>query len=153
MSNKKLNVNLMLGGGLVVGTVVIGGLVLVSESQKTESNQSIDTNINNSTELSSFKDGEYYTEAEYYVEPAGKTEYIGVTLTIQNGEIIDVQTVAVEEGEKIESEYNNKFEKSVQEKIIGKNLNQVSEINVSGSSLTSDGFNKAIDNIKLDSRI
>jgi uncharacterized protein with FMN-binding domain len=97
-----------------------------------------------STEL---KDGTYNADGSY--RTPGGSESIGVTITLQNGTI---QDVALKQQAKSNDavEYQSKFASGYRSLVVGKNINEVKLSRVAGSSLTSNGFNDALEQIKQD---
>ena len=98
---------------------------------------------------STYQDGTY-TATGSYTSPGG-TEEITVTLTIEN----DVITAATAEGGATKppsSQYQGEFVDNFAALIIGKDIDDVSLDKVAGSSLTSGGFNAAVETIKSDAQ-
>lgn len=96
-----------------------------------------------------FKDGTY-TETGSYTTPGGQ-ESITVTVTITGG-VITATSAEGSGGNGNTIEYQGKFIGGYKDLVVGKKVDDVSLSRVSGSSLTSQGFNKAIDAIKKDAQ-
>ena len=95
----------------------------------------------------SYTDGEY-TESAEYSSPNG-TEEVTVTVTLADGVITAVE--AVGDGDNPNSKrYQTEFSDGIADVVVGKNIDEISVDKVAGSSLTSAGFNDAIDAIKAD---
>lgn len=97
------------------------------------------------SQITAYKDGTYSADG-IYTTPENQ-EKIGVTVTLKDNIITaaDVQEKAVlRESQR----YQEDFISGYKEKVIGKNINDVKLSRVSGSSLTSRGFNNAINQIK-----
>lgn len=112
----------------------------VSENPVSESHRS-------STNTTSFKDG-IYSATGSYLTPGGR-ESIKLTVTIENGKIVDSMignTSASGEA----AEYQSHFLSRYKTEVIGRNVDDVSLSRVAGSSLTSHGFNEALKEIKTD---
>ena len=102
-----------------------------------------------STDISEYKDGTYSATGTY-LSPGGR-ESIELTVTIKDGVITD--TSLVKNATSTEAkEYQGHFEHSYKELVIGKKVNGLSLTRVAGSSLTSGGFNEALDEIRDDAR-
>ena len=89
-----------------------------------------------------------YTATGSYSSPGG-TETISISLTLSD----DVITAATAEGEATggpSSQYQGEFEENFAALIVGKDIDDVSLDKVAGSSLTSGGFNAAVETIKSD---
>lgn len=98
-----------------------------------------------SSSTSSLKDGMYSATGNYQT-PGGR-ESIGVTVTLSSGTITDasVQQKA-SGGESVE--FQGKFASGFKSLVVGKNIDEVSLSRVAGSSLTSGGFNNALQDIE-----
>jgi len=99
------------------------------------------------TGASTYADGTY-TESASYQSPNG-TETIDVTITLTDDVITDVEVVG--HGESPDSKhYQGEFIGGIDAIVVGKDIDSISVSKVAGSSLTSGGFNKAVEAIKLD---
>ena len=94
-----------------------------------------------------YADGDYSAEGSYS-NPGGEST-VKVDLTISDGTISDV-TVTPEAKNGTSKQYQEKFAGGVSGEVVGKSLDDVKVSKVAGSSLTSGGFNKAIEQIKTD---
>jgi uncharacterized protein with FMN-binding domain len=95
----------------------------------------------------SYTDGTY-TESADYTSPGG-TETVEVTVTLADGIITEVE--AVGDGDNPNSKrYQSEFAGGIADVVVGKSIDEISVDKVAGSSLTSSGFNDAIDAIKAD---
>lgn len=119
----------------------------VSETSKQDTTQP-SSSVNNQN--ASYKDGEY-TETGKYISPGGQ-ESIEVTLILSGGTITDATVIGdATSGEA--KEYQEKFISSYKQNVVGKDVDEVSLSRVAGSSLTSNGFNDALELIKADARV
>jgi len=99
------------------------------------------------TGSNAYADGTY-TESASYQSPNG-TETIDVTITLTDDVITDVEVVG--HGESPDSKhYQGEFIGGIDAIVVGKDIDSISVSKVAGSSLTSGGFNKAVEAIKLD---
>jgi uncharacterized protein with FMN-binding domain len=96
-------------------------------------------------QASGYKDGTY-AATDSYVSPGG-TEHIDVTLTIQNG-TVTASKVHQDANNHDSAQYQSFFAGDYKSEVIGKKLNDIQLSRVSGSSLTSEGFNAALEQIK-----
>ena len=96
-----------------------------------------------------YADGDYEAEGSYS-NPGGEST-VKVDLTISDGTISDV-TVTPEAKNGTSKQYQEKFAGGVSGEVVGKSLDDVKVSKVAGSSLTSGGFNKAIEQIKSDAK-
>ncbi|HEY2643627.1 MAG TPA: hypothetical protein VGI56_07745 [Galbitalea sp.] len=98
---------------------------------------------------SSFKDGTY-TAPGTYVSPGG-TEHISVKLTLKN-QVVTALTVTTVEADPTATGYEQMFEGGIDAVVVGKKINDLNVGVVAGSSLTSQGFNRALDAIKAQAK-
>ena len=89
-----------------------------------------------------------YTESGSYQAPSG-TESVEVTVTLAGNVISDV-TVTGDATDPQAKRYQSDFIDGISSAVVGKNIDEISVDKVGGSSLTSGGFNDAIDAIKAD---
>lgn len=93
-------------------------------------------------------DGTYGATGSY--RSPGGTEEIGVALTIAD-DIVTAVTVDPQ-ASGTSGQYQSQFASGIASLVVGKNVDEVSVSRVSGSSLTSTGFNSALETIKNDAR-
>ncbi|WP_237687158.1 MULTISPECIES: FMN-binding protein [Arthrobacter] len=95
-----------------------------------------------------YADGEYSAQGSY-IPPSNQTEEVDVTLTLEGNVVtsLDVQTSGNNPTSK---QYQREFTSGIQEQVVGKNLDELDVDKVAGSSLTSSGFNKALDAIRTE---
>lgn len=109
--------------------------------------QSAGTNSESSTDTSSYKNGTYSATGSY-ATPGG-IESIKLTVTIEDG-VITKTELAQNATDRDAKQYQSAFASGYSELVVGKDVNKVSLSRVAGSSLTSNGFNTALDTIKKD---
>jgi uncharacterized protein with FMN-binding domain len=94
---------------------------------------------------STYADGTYTAEGSYATPESVET--IVVTVTLQDDIITGVDVVG--DPQKRESEeYQSRFIGGIADVVVGQDIDQIAVSRVAGSSLTSGGFNQAIDTIK-----
>ncbi|HYP73842.1 MAG TPA: hypothetical protein VEP72_07085 [Microbacterium sp.] len=94
-----------------------------------------------------YTDGTYTAEGSYQTPESVET--ISVTVTLEDDVVTAVEVTG--NPTKRESEqYQGQFIGGISDEVVGKSLDDISVSRVAGSSLTSGGFNQAIDQIKLD---
>lgn len=119
-----------------------------TNTTSTATTQQAQTAADNSTSTT-YKDGTYNATGSY-VSPGGR-ESIELTVTLKNGVITDTSLVAdATDGDA--KEYQSDFKSVYKDMVIGKDIDSVSLSRVAGSSLTSNGFNDALDQIKTDAK-
>ena len=92
-----------------------------------------------------YADGDYEAEGSYS-NPGGEST-VKVELTISDGTISAV-TVTPEATNGTSKQYQTKFAGGIADEVVGKSLDDLDVQKVAGSSLTSQGFNDAIESIK-----
>jgi uncharacterized protein with FMN-binding domain len=93
-----------------------------------------------------YQDGEY-TATGSYIPPSNTKEEVTVSLTLADGVVTDLQ-VSTSGNHPTSKRYQAEFTNGVQQEVVGKPLDEVKVDKVASSSLTSSGFNKALDEIK-----
>jgi len=96
-----------------------------------------------------YKNGTYTAEGSYSTPESVET--ISVTVTLADDVVTDVEVTG--NPTKRESEqYQGQFIGGIQSEVVGKKIDEISVSRVAGSSLTSGGFNKAIEEIKSEAK-
>jgi uncharacterized protein with FMN-binding domain len=95
----------------------------------------------------SYADGDYSAEGSY-VSPAGE-QSVKVELSLK-GDTVTAVTDTPEADDPQAKGFQEKFAGGISEAIVGKDIDTLDVSRIAGSSLTSGGFNKAIDAIKAD---
>jgi uncharacterized protein with FMN-binding domain len=99
------------------------------------------------TAAGSYADGTYEAEGAY-TSPGG-SETVGVSITLE-GDIVTAVTVTPESENPTGTQYQTKFASGIAAVVVGKDIDDLDVSKVSGSSLTSTGFNDAVETIKAD---
>ncbi|MDD7929465.1 FMN-binding protein [Microbacterium thalli] len=94
-----------------------------------------------------YTDGSYTAEGSYQT-PEGP-ETITVTLTIASDAVTDVEVVG-EPTRRESKQYQEEFIGGIDDLVVGKSLDDIEVDRVAGSSLTSGGFNAAVEEIRTD---
>lgn len=155
--NNNLAIGLVVIG--LVAALAIGGYVYSSNQSKTTDTAQVSTaptatpQSNNmmmasdSAMMAEYKDGSYTADGSY-TTPGGQ-EMIGVTLTLANGVVTEVEVE--EKGIKpISKEKQADFAKNYKTQVVGKKIDEINLSKISGSSLTPKGFNAALELIKAE---
>jgi uncharacterized protein with FMN-binding domain len=98
---------------------------------------------------SSYKDGTYSADGNY-VSPNG-TETVGVQLTLASGTVTDVQ-ITQHPSNPNTRKFQGEFAGGIASQVVGKNIEGLNVSKVAGSSLTSGGFNQAVEQIKSEAQ-
>lgn len=92
-----------------------------------------------------YKDGTYSADGTYK-SPNG-TETVGVQLTLANGTVSAVE-ITEHPSNPNTRKFQGQFAGGIAAQVVGKSLDEIKVSKVAGSSLTSGGFNQAIEEIK-----
>lgn len=92
-----------------------------------------------------YADGTYTAEGSYQTPET--VEQISVTLTLADGVVTDVEVTGDPQAPE-SKQYQGQFIDGIAEQVDGKSLDDLNVSRVAGSSLTSGGFNKAVESIK-----
>lgn len=104
-----------------------------------------------STDTSTYEDG-IYSATGSYISPAGR-ESIELTVTIKEG-VITNTSIMNQATDPEALQHQELFSDHYKTLIVGKKINDVASLSrVAGSSLTSNGFNDALDQIKDDAKV
>lgn len=108
-----------------------------------------DGTAGSSSAASGYQDGTYSADGNY-VSPNG-TETVGVELTLSGGTVSDVN-ITQHPSNPNTRKFQGEFAGGIAAQIVGKKLDELSVSKVAGSSLTSGGFNQAVEKIKSEAR-
>lgn len=130
---------------LFAGVTLVGALSACS-SPATGTDASVTEGATPATN-GDYADGTY-TETGDYTSPNG-AEQVEVTLTLASNVITDVTVVGFGESPN-SKQFQGEFIGGIADEVVGKNIDELSVDKVAGSSLTSGGFNNAVEAIKAD---
>jgi uncharacterized protein with FMN-binding domain len=146
-------------GLIVVALLAVGGtgaVILLGQKngnpdvvKTTNDSTNTTTDAPKSTSTATYKDGTYSATGNY-ISPNGD-EKVGVTVTLKNSiiETVSIETFGSNDEAK---QYQASFKSGISDVVVGKNVNDVSVSRVASSSLTSTGFNRALDTIKTQAK-
>ncbi|MFB7251648.1 FMN-binding protein [Microbacterium sp. NPDC056234] len=92
-----------------------------------------------------YADGTYTAEGSYQTPETVET--ISVTLTLEGGTVTEVEVVGDPQAPETE-QFQGQFIDGIDEEVVGVSIDEIDVDRVAGSSLTSGGFNTAVDDIK-----
>ena len=133
--------------GVAVGIILLQGINKDDGSSTQTTTTTPRPTTSDADTSATYTDGEY-TETGSYSTPGG-TEDITVTLTLAD----DIVTAVSAKGSATSgnsAQYQSQFLSGYKANVEGKDVDTISLSRISGSSLTSDGFNKALEAIKAD---
>lgn len=94
-----------------------------------------------------YADGTYTAEGSYATPES--VEEISVTVTLE-GDVITAVEVTGNPTKRESEQYQGQFIGGIEEVVVGQDIDDISVSRVAGSSLTSGGFNEAIEAIKAE---
>ncbi|UYO96134.1 FMN-binding protein [Microbacterium sp. M28] len=131
-------------GAAVAG--VAGLLVLAGCSGDADAEGSAESDAADSgTTTAEYTDGTYTAEGSYQTPETVET--ISVTLTLADGVVTEVEVTGDPQAPETE-QFQGQFIDGIDEEVVGVAIDDIDVDRVAGSSLTSGGFNAAVDDIK-----
>jgi len=106
-------------------------------------------NGSDSTVTGPYTDGTYSASGSY-ISPNGE-ETIDVEITLEDDIITDVVVTPHPDNPNTEK-YQGEFAGGIADEVVGQNIDDINVSKVAGSSLTSGGFNEAVETIKADAQ-
>lgn len=100
-----------------------------------------------STGAATYADGTYTASGSYQTPET--VEQIEVTITLADDVVTAVEVTGDPQASESER-YQSEFIGGISDEVVGKNIDDLSVDRVAGSSLTSGGFNDALDEIKAE---
>lgn len=98
-----------------------------------------------SSDTGAYADGTYSADGSYQTPET--VEQISVTLTLEDGVVTDVEVTGDPQARETE-QYQGQFIEGIAEEVVGVSIDELNVSRVAGSSLTSGGFNSAVEDIK-----
>ena len=139
--------------GIVASAAIVVNNANKSDTSNTTDNQNTSTATEPaavSTDTSTYADGTYDATGSY-ISPGGR-ESIKLSVTIKDG-VITETSIENQATDSEAKQYQQMFSNNYKELIVGKKVTEVKSLSrVAGSSLTSNGFNDALDQIKSDAK-
>lgn len=140
----------------IIAAAVVGTIALKPKSSTTDTGTSTPSSSTQSDTTGSpkttgpYKDGTYSATGRY--SSPGGNEEIAITITIQNGVATETSASAIA-ADRESREYQNDFVASYKTQVVGKAIDEILLSKVAGSSLTSTGFNRALETIKTQAKV
>ncbi|MBN9189473.1 hypothetical protein [Microbacterium sp.] len=131
----------------IAGTLTLAGCAsaTTSGSGTSDENAASTSGSSDASGGGAYKDGTYTAEGSYQTPESVET--ISVTVTLKDDVVTDV-SINGSPTRAESQQYQAQFVGGISDAVVGKNIDTLSVSRVAGSSLTSGGFNKAIDEIK-----
>lgn len=139
----------------VLGIVTLAGCAGAAEAEpattaatpKATQSDSASATASAAASGSAYTDGTYTADGSYQTPES--VEKISVTVTLQD-DVITAVSVSGNPQKRESEEYQSKFIGGISSEVVGKSIDEISVSRVAGSSLTSGGFNQAIETIKAE---
>ncbi len=125
-------------------TAACGGDTTDAAGADTSSSDSSSAEADTGTDADTYADGTYEATGSY-ANPGGESS-VDVTLTVADNAVTEVEVAPGASGTSLS--YQQQFIAGIDQEVVGKSLNDIEVTKVSGSSLTSGGFNEALAQIK-----
>lgn len=131
----------------VAGVALFAGCAPASSDAAEDTPTQSDSTASTGSDAGSYADGTYSAEGSYQTPESVET--ITVTVTLEDDVITAVEVSG--DPQKRESEqYQGEFIGGIAEVVEGQDIDEIQVSRVAGSSLTSGGFNDAIEKIKAE---
>jgi hypothetical protein len=141
---------------IIAGAIILVAIVLVVIGTKlmqhkqnaadvTAPSATTSTQSSSTSTDTQFKDGEFSAAGNY--DSPGGTEAIKVSVTMKNGVVTDSSVAPTITTDDEASDYQQQFIRGYKTQVVGKKITAIHLSRISGSSLTSQGFNNALDQI------
>jgi hypothetical protein len=133
----------------ILGIAGVAGLGLLALAGCASASDAADNGSSGSDAdtSASYTDGSYTAEGSY-TSPAGQ-ESVKVELTLED-DVVTAVTVTPEADDPQAKSFQEKFASGIADAVVGKDIDTLNVSRVAGSSLTSGGFNAALETIKAD---
>lgn len=130
----------------VAGLLVLAGCSGAADAEDSASTDTgSDTSSADSTEAGDYADGTYTAEGSYQTPETVET--ISVSITLEDSIVTAVEVTGDPQARETE-QYQGEFIDGIEAEVVGVAIDDLDVSRVAGSSLTSGGFNTALDEIK-----
>ncbi len=147
--DKKSNTALIAMIVVVLLAAVAAGAVFVMNNPTPKSNVGDSSSSDFTPTTGTYKDGSY-TATGSYDNPGGSAS-LDLTVDIKDGKIASTSLVK-HPSAGASAQFQAEFADNYESLVVGKSVNEVHLTRVAGSSLTSGGFNAALEQIKEDAK-
>ncbi len=127
----------------IAGMLVLAGCSGAADAEDPPADSGTSTDSESGT--GSYTDGTYTAEGSYQTPET--VEQISVTLTFEDGVVTEVEVTGDPQARETE-QYQGQFIAGIAEEVEGRPIDELDVSRVAGSSLTSGGFNAAVEDIK-----
>jgi uncharacterized protein with FMN-binding domain len=134
----------------IAGGLALAGCAGTTDESSPGSGTDSESSGSGATGDGAYADGTYTADGVYTTPESLET--ISVTVTLAEDVITAVEVTGDPQKQESE-EYQAKFIGGIADVVVGKDIDDISVSRVAGSSLTSAGFNQAIEAIKADAAV
>lgn len=142
-------------GVLLASVLIVGAAAAFKKTKTTAMTNTAATTTSDpattstTTTSSTYKDGTYKATGSY--DSPGGTESITISVTLKD-DVVTATSATSGANDDNAQEYQSAFIEGYKSLVIGKKINTISLSRVSGSSLTSQGFNNALTKIEAEAQ-
>ena len=135
-----------------IGAILLAGCAPADSTDTDTSSTETDTGTDSGSTTesgASYTDGSYTADGTYSTPETVET--ISVTITLKDDIVTEVSVTGdpqAPESEKMQGQ----FKGGISDEVVGKDIDELSVSRVAGSSLTSTGFNDALEKIKAEAQ-
>ncbi len=133
----------------VAGMITLAGCAGTTAADADQNAGGSTGSSDSGSSAAAYKDGTYTADGSYKTPET--TESVTVTVTLADDKITDVEVTGEPKAPQTE-QYQGRFIGGISGEVVGKDIDEVNVSRVAGSSLTSGGFNEAIDKIKAEAK-
>ncbi len=135
------------GVGLITALAGCAGNADAVEPSDSGSSESDSGSSGSTSTASDYADGSYTADGSY--QSPGGQESVSVSITLE-GDVVTAVTVTPHATSGNSKQYQTQFASGIADQVVGKDIDSLNVSRVAGSSLTSGGFNDALEQIKAD---
>ena len=129
----------------VAGLLVLAGCSSTPAAEEPTNDGGSSSESSGGDSAATYTDGTYTADGQYQTPET--VEEISVTLTLSDGVVTDVEVTGDPQAPETER-YQGQFIEGIADEVEGKSIDDLNVSRVAGSSLTSGGFNEAVESIK-----
>ncbi|MEW1963291.1 hypothetical protein AB0269_12600 [Microbacterium sp. NPDC077644] len=129
----------------IAGMLVLAGCSGAADAEDASTDSTGNSGSGGGASSGDYADGTYTAEGSYQTPET--VEQISVTLTLADGVVTDVEVTGDPQARETE-QYQGQFIAGIADEVVGVAIDELNVSRVAGSSLTSGGFNAALEDIK-----
>lgn len=129
----------------VAGLLLLAGCASPAEDAVEPEGDVASDSSSSAADSATYEDGTYTADGSYQTPET--VEQISVTMTLEDGVVTDVEVTGDPQARET-VEYQGQFIDGIGDVVEGKPIDELNVSKVAGSSLTSGGFNDAVESIK-----